>query len=169
MSTKCHQKMSTKCHPLCPRDVTFYVHEMSATRIGMETFRGQWHFVDTFYQNWWHFVDTFWGWLSVDIFGDISWTFLSTKCHLVGWLFVDTFEVTFRGHFWWHLVDIFVHEMSPTWVNFRGHIWVTSRGHFIFFKTKMHRWNRELFNSNRVGQVYACTLGCKCLGSLTCL
>ena len=24
-------KVSTKCHPFCPRDVTYYVHEMSAT------------------------------------------------------------------------------------------------------------------------------------------
>ena len=25
-------KMSTRCHPFCPRNVTYYVHEMSATR-----------------------------------------------------------------------------------------------------------------------------------------
>ena len=43
----------------------------------------------------------------VDIIGDISWTK----------------EVTFRGHFWRHLVDKNVHEMSS--------FWVTSRGHFF--------------------------------------
>ena len=41
----------------------------------------------------------------VDIIGDISWTK----------------EVTFRGHFWRHLVDKNVHEMSSFWVTFRGH------------------------------------------------
>jgi hypothetical protein len=24
-------KVSTRCHPFCPREVTYYVHEMSAT------------------------------------------------------------------------------------------------------------------------------------------
>ena len=41
----------------------------------------------------------------VDIIGDISWTK----------------GVTFRGHFWRHLVDKNVHEMSSFWVTFRGH------------------------------------------------
>ena len=41
----------------------------------------------------------------VDIIGDISWTK----------------RVTSRGHFWRHLMDIFVHEMSSFWVTFRGH------------------------------------------------
>ena len=58
--------------------------------LGMETFRGQWLLVDTFFQN---------GQIFVDIFK--------------GWLLVDTF--------WWILVDTFVFEKSPFWVNFRGH------------------------------------------------
>ena len=41
----------------------------------------------------------------VDIIGDISWTK----------------GVTSRGHFWRHLVDKSVHEMSSFWVTFRGH------------------------------------------------
>ena len=41
----------------------------------------------------------------VDMIGDISWTK----------------GVTFRGHFWRHLVDKNVHEMSSFWVTFRGH------------------------------------------------
>ena len=41
----------------------------------------------------------------VDIIGDISWTK----------------GVTSRGHFWRHLVDKNVHEMSSFWVTFRGH------------------------------------------------
>ena len=41
----------------------------------------------------------------VDIIGVISWTK----------------KVTSRGHFWRHLVDKNVHEMSSFWVTFRGH------------------------------------------------
>ena len=41
----------------------------------------------------------------VDIIGVISWTK----------------GVTSRGHFWRHLVDENVHEMSSFWVTFRGH------------------------------------------------
>ena len=41
----------------------------------------------------------------VDIIGDISWTKGVTSC----------------GHFWRHLVDKNVHEMSSFWVTFRGH------------------------------------------------
>ena len=41
----------------------------------------------------------------VDIIGDISWTK----------------GVKSRGHFWRHLVDKNVHEMSSFWVTFRGH------------------------------------------------
>ena len=125
--------------------ISLVQHETLAMnfRNGMETFCGQRHFVDTFYQNGWHFVDIFWGWLFVDIFGDISWTFLSTKCPLVGWLFVDTFGMTFSGHFWWHFVDIFVHEMSPSWMTFRGHFWDVFSWTLYFFKTKVHRWNIE--------------------------
>ena len=33
MSTKIHPKVSTRCHPFCPRDVIYYVHKMCATRI----------------------------------------------------------------------------------------------------------------------------------------
>ena len=32
-----------------------------------------------------------------------------------------TKRVNFCGHFWWILVDTFVHEKSSFWVNFRGH------------------------------------------------
>ena len=39
--------------------------------------------------------------------------------------------VTPRGHFWWHLVDTFVHEKSSFWVTFRGLFWVTFHGHFF--------------------------------------
>ena len=27
------EKVSTRCHPFCPQEVTYYVHEMSATHI----------------------------------------------------------------------------------------------------------------------------------------
>ena len=43
---------------------------------GMETFRGQWHLVDTIFQNGWLLVDILKGWLFVDTFDDISWTIL---------------------------------------------------------------------------------------------
>ena len=43
---------------------------------GMETFRGQWHLVDTIFQNGRLFMDILRGWLFVDTFGDISWTIL---------------------------------------------------------------------------------------------
>ena len=66
---------------------------------GMETFHGQWHLVDTIFQNGWLLVDILKRWHFVDTFGDISWTILSTRCHLFGWLFVDIFWVNSSGHF----------------------------------------------------------------------
>ena len=55
--------------------------------VGMETFRGQWHFVDTIFQSGRLFVDVPKGWLFVDTFGDISWTILvrlSKHCSVPG-------------------------------------------------------------------------------------
>ena len=54
---------------------------------GMETFRGQWHLVDTIFQNGRLFMDIPKGWLFVDTFGDISWTILvrlSKHCSVPG-------------------------------------------------------------------------------------
>ena len=59
----------------------------------------------------------------VDIISDFSWTK----------------GVTSRGHFWWLLVDTFVHEKSSFGVHFRGHFlgefswifWVNFQGHLI--------------------------------------
>ena len=54
---------------------------------GMETFRGQWHLVDTIFQNGRLLVDIPKGWLFVDTFGDISWTILvrlSKHCSVPG-------------------------------------------------------------------------------------
>ena len=42
----------------------------------METFREQWHLVDTIFQIGRLLVDILKGWLFVDTFGDISWTIL---------------------------------------------------------------------------------------------
>ena len=46
---------------------------------GMETFRGQWHLVDTIFQNGWLFVDILKGWLLVDTFGDILRTLFCVR------------------------------------------------------------------------------------------
>ena len=57
---------------LCVRKKKFHV----PCTWGMETFRGQWHLVDTIFQNGRLLVDILKGWLFVDTFGDISWTIL---------------------------------------------------------------------------------------------
>ena len=44
--------------------------------LGMETFRGQWHLMDTIFQKGRLLVDIPKGWLFMDTFGDISWTIL---------------------------------------------------------------------------------------------
>ena len=54
---------------------------------GMETFRGQWHLVDTIFHKGRLLVDIPKGWLFVDTFGDISWAILvrlSKHCSVPG-------------------------------------------------------------------------------------
>ena len=46
-------------------------------------------------------------WLLVDKRGDISWTLLSTRSPLFGWIFVDIFWVNSLVHFRWIFVDTF--------------------------------------------------------------
>ena len=56
-------------------------------------------------------------------FADIHCNIHGMETFRVQWLLVDTF--------WWILVVTLVHEKSPFWVNFRGHLWVNFSVHFL--------------------------------------
>ena len=53
--------------------------------------------------------------------GDISWTLFFKMSNFLWTLSKGDQRVTSRRHFWWLLVDTFVHEKSSFCLNFRGH------------------------------------------------
>ena len=70
LTTVCFREIGLRGGP------PFWLYGHSDRKCGMETFRGQWHLVDTIFENGRLLVDILKGWLFVDTFGDISWTIL---------------------------------------------------------------------------------------------